>query len=177
MLKWLHRGLLGVLVAISISSVVVALLNTGIKNRIRFDDGVVQRNPRTISCYRISITGRNLVFAYSELPQGSSRLDDRTTTDFVVCEAITRRVRGPGGTFLAGHGVELRITLPWLAFLSAIYPAMFFYGHYRRRRLNRLSSQPCGQCGYDLQGNESGVCPECGKAIDNTAGVEVTNRC
>jgi hypothetical protein len=26
------------------------------------------------------------------------------------------------------------------------------------------SAGPCPRCGYDLRGNESGVCPECGRA-------------
>ena len=45
---------------------------------------------------------------------------------------------------LAGPGIVLAI---WLA-------------HRRRPRPRR-----CDACGYDLTGNESGVCPECGKAI------------
>jgi len=30
------------------------------------------------------------------------------------------------------------------------------------RRRRRLKSGLCGKCGYDLTGNVSGVCPECG---------------
>lgn len=32
-----------------------------------------------------------------------------------------------------------------------------------------VSGDRCFHCGYDLQGNESGVCPECGAAICSTA--------
>ncbi len=33
-----------------------------------------------------------------------------------------------------------------------------------RRRRDAIAS-PCPRCGYDLIGNESGVCPECGGAV------------
>ena len=34
-----------------------------------------------------------------------------------------------------------------------------------RRRRRRMQARLCVKCGYDLTGNESGVCPECGEAI------------
>ncbi len=34
-----------------------------------------------------------------------------------------------------------------------------------RRRARRLADGHCGYCGYDLTGNVSGVCPECGERI------------
>ncbi len=30
------------------------------------------------------------------------------------------------------------------------------------RRRGRRSGRPCVHCGYDLRGNTSGICPECG---------------
>jgi len=59
------------------------------------------------------------------------------------------------------------------AILSAIYPTIFFIRNFRRRRLHRDALRPCGQCGYDLQGNESGTCPECGTAIPLRTNTEV----
>jgi len=53
----------------------------------------------------------------------------------------------------------------WLGF--AVYPVIFFIGSYRRRRMRRQVLQPCVQCGYDLKGNESGTCPECGSATES----------
>lgn len=35
------------------------------------------------------------------------------------------------------------------------------------RRLRRGTEPRCGQCGYNLTGNVSGVCPECGVGIDS----------
>ncbi len=53
----------------------------------------------------------------------------------------------------------------WLLPLPfAIYPTIVFVrGPYRRYR--RRKKGLCITCGYDLTGNESGVCPECGTKI------------
>ena len=51
-----------------------------------------------------------------------------------------------------------------LAALLALYPAVaFFRGPVRRWR--RRKNGWCVACGYDLTGNVSGVCPECGRVI------------
>jgi hypothetical protein len=33
-------------------------------------------------------------------------------------------------------------------------------------RRRRAVENPCRHCGYSLEGNESGICPECGRAIE-----------
>lgn len=38
----------------------------------------------------------------------------------------------------------------------------------RRRRRWRQRQGRCYHCGYDLQGNASGVCPECGRRVSET---------
>ncbi len=54
-----------------------------------------------------------------------------------------------------------RYQLILLAVLLALYPAVaFIRGPLRRYRRRRGGL--CVKCGYDLHGNESGVCPECG---------------
>jgi hypothetical protein len=64
------------------------------------------------------------------------------------------------------HEAHLRVTAPfWLLFLLfAIFPAFALGKHwiclYVRRRTNH-----CAACGYSLEGNESGTCPECGRAV------------
>jgi len=60
-----------------------------------------------------------------------------------------------------------------LVFLTGIYPVLFFIRSYRRRRAHRQALQPCGQCGYDLTGNESGSCSECGTVITRASNTEV----
>ena len=39
------------------------------------------------------------------------------------------------------------------------------YRRFLRKRLNALGIPICIKCGYDLTGNVSGVCPECGAGI------------
>lgn len=59
------------------------------------------------------------------------------------------------------------VTLPCWApvLLFASCPvAAFFWTIPRRRRARRLKMGLCGDCGYDLTGNVSGLCPECGAA-------------
>lgn len=42
------------------------------------------------------------------------------------------------------------------------------------RKYRRRKRGECPRCGYDLTGNESGTCPECGRAIDRAAGRDAT---
>lgn len=52
----------------------------------------------------------------------------------------------------------------WIPFLIAAIPtALLFYG-YRRRP----GPGCCQACAYDLTGNVSGVCPECGSLVDSS---------
>lgn len=56
------------------------------------------------------------------------------------------------------------LTLPYwmaIAFLLA-YPIIVVILSPSRRRRRRLKQGLCLKCGYNLTGNESGVCPECG---------------
>jgi hypothetical protein len=46
--------------------------------------------------------------------------------------------------------------------LTTILPTVFILKRIRRRRGNKGS---CPTCGYDLTGNTSGVCPECGTPV------------
>ncbi len=65
--------------------------------------------------------------------------------------------------------VHQTIEVPsWFPFvILAAYPALaFIRGPLRhRRRRRRRKRGLCLGCGYDLTSNESGVCPECGRAI------------
>jgi len=58
-------------------------------------------------------------------------------------------------------GNEYGITVPhgFLMVLAAIAPTIWII-RWRRRR--RLGPNLCSQCGYDMTGNKSGACPECG---------------
>ena len=73
----------------------------------------------------------------------------------------------PSATNAGVHQIMERIRIPLLlpVLLFGSYPLLAFLRgplrRYRRRR-NGL----CLKCGYDLTGNVSGVCPECGTEVN-----------
>lgn len=83
-------------------------------------------------------------------------------------------VRGPAGRSapkVSGTSVSsvfVTIRLSVLLPLCTAYPALaFIRGPVRRWR--RRKKGLCVKCGYDLTGNVSGVCPECGTRIETRA--------
>jgi len=54
----------------------------------------------------------------------------------------------------------------FLTLIFAILPAIWLFKWNKRRKLD---PNACPACGYDLTGNESGVCPECGVALNTEA--------
>ena len=80
--------------------------------------------------------------------------------------------------FLIGHSALGKGTLPrygwqvgdfpliphWsISFIFAVLPAVWLLEWVKARRLPKPGQ--CPACRYDLTGNTSGVCPECGSAI------------
>ena len=64
-------------------------------------------------------------------------------------------------TWYVGRAVWLPYWL--LAAAAAAPPGVWLSNAGRRRRRERRRLNRCVQCGYDLTGNVSGVCPECGR--------------
>jgi hypothetical protein len=60
------------------------------------------------------------------------------------------------------------LRLVWLVAAFAVLPTLWIgtYCHQARKRQRRRRLGRCARCGYDLAGNVSGVCPECGRPID-----------
>ncbi len=52
----------------------------------------------------------------------------------------------------------------WLPFVVLAIPTAFLFWRDNRRR---YSPGHCRSCGYNLTGNESGVCPECGLKVES----------
>ena len=59
---------------------------------------------------------------------------------------------------------EYRMAIPhwFITLIFAILPTIWLYKWNKRRK---LGPNACPSCGYDLTGNTSGVCPECGERI------------
>ena len=80
--------------------------------------------------------------------------------------SVENRIAVPGlewktWVFFGVRHNKLTISLWLLLATFAVYPgAAFIRGPLRRRRRRR--SGRCQRCGYDLTGNVSGRCPECG---------------
>jgi len=60
--------------------------------------------------------------------------------------------------------VLLFLNLWHIAIVAWLLCVPFVITHVLRRRRSRAALFPCEVCGYDLQGNQSGTCPECGSA-------------
>ena len=61
----------------------------------------------------------------------------------------------------------IQVTTKALFVAFATYPTIALIRYVRGplRRYRRRRKGLCLKCGYDLTGNVSGVCPECGKAV------------
>ena len=63
------------------------------------------------------------------------------------------------------HRVRRHVFPLWLpTALAAVTPAAWLVRAHRRARRRRAGGF-CTRCGYDLTGNVSGTCPECGTAV------------
>ena len=67
------------------------------------------------------------------------------------------------GGFIFGRNVL--IPFWFLIALFSVVPAFTVATRNRRLRMARIQAGRCGACDYDLTGNTSGVCPECGARI------------
>jgi hypothetical protein len=75
-----------------------------------------------------------------------------------------------GYSLSSGHTTVAQYTMDWIAFalasgLAAWVAAQFRLQIGRRHEIRRLRGPRCQHCHYDLTGNVSGVCPECGTTV------------
>lgn len=104
-----------------------------------------------------------------------SRLLSRRPNKLVITGTALLAFPGCVTLFSVLFDLARMVVLPFAAyeaaffFLVAAIPGVLLQGLYIllmvRVWRTRERSSPCGTCGYDLTGNESGTCPECGEAI------------
>jgi hypothetical protein len=93
--------------------------------------------------------------------RGTRDLGPTRVSAVLSAAGTTGHVRQGGTTIRATPftvwwvGLWKPFLLSWLLFLPAA-------ASLRRRRANLRRAGLCTRCGYDLTGNVSGVCPECG---------------
>jgi hypothetical protein len=97
---------------------------------------------------------------------------------------VTWYVRDPGRSFalhaFTGFGATFATTPDPVTYRVLIVPHWFvvvvsgaiaaLFGYLRYRKRNAQNSM-CRTCRYDLTGNTSGVCPECGTAVTGKVGA------
>ena len=122
---------------------------------------IYREYPAGTSSYMLVVDGyqvRAWHWLFVEIPRSSRKTEMAWTAFGLLSEVKTTRA----GTGLVTHRVSGPIWAPLL--LLAAYPTIaFIRGPLRRWRRRRKGL--CLRCGYNLTGNESGVCPECGTKI------------
>jgi len=82
----------------------------------------------------------------------------------VSSPVMEKLVGAPLRTF--GRIETYRIPLPPIAATAGLIGGLVLIWPYVLRLARRRSNR-CQKCGYDLRGNVSGVCPECGTTVPN----------
>jgi hypothetical protein len=72
-----------------------------------------------------------------------------------------------GSTLALGNVNIVRISLAWSFVITSMLPTIF--AARRMRRKFGPQAGHCPTCSYDLTGNVSGICPECGTPVPPTA--------
>jgi hypothetical protein len=71
-----------------------------------------------------------------------------------------------GGTFGLSSCTDISAPYWFAVITSGVLPASWAIGKLRKNERNRRARTGlCVACGYNLDGNISGVCPECGTAV------------
>jgi hypothetical protein len=84
-----------------------------------------------------------------------------SSPDFLTFSLKQIRLVFSEGLLPFSPGNRMAVIPLWIPFLLFAMPTAFLWWLDRRR----ISPGHCRQCGYNLTGNLSGVCPECGEEI------------
>jgi hypothetical protein len=108
--------------------------------------------------------------AVADLADNQAGMRSIASSPFMFISRATRLLGGllryeHTTKYFVGSSNLLVLTFPhWLAFLVSAIPTITFAVLLRRAR-GRLRSGHCPSCNYNLTGNTSGICPECGTPI------------
>lgn len=92
---------------------------------------------------------------------------ERTQNDVQRALALARSLRALQSTRYTVPGT---LTIPaYLPMVLSALPLSLIVGFGPVRRWRRKRRGLCEHCGYNLTGNESGVCPECGRPVSSKA--------
>lgn len=80
-----------------------------------------------------------------------------------------RWLYGEAGGMYVSEVFGIRFSLWWVVFALALPAIAWFFDQLmlrpRRQRKEWALAGRCRACGYDLTGNTSGICPECGAIV------------
>lgn len=173
--KWLHRGLVGVSLMLVIASV-VGLVACGLSPSLH---GFTLGDKQHVNSLEFGLSGGAVSFIRYRTDE-MSIIPDNTPYFHEFAGAMIAYGDGMPG-FCGGSGLEVSAaslgftTMPVVKWYGAWIPLwmvlvvtashiafVVLRMHRRRRRLPHA----CMSCAYDLTGNESGVCPECGMIVE-----------
>ena len=155
MFKWLHRGVVALLLAIAAAGTTLAC--------IRFDVELLERERQSTNGafgFHMGTVERGLSLMWTVRPPSLMAGSRQFSFEFAGFK-MYRAAWGPS------FGTSVFIPFWMIAVVAAPYPCFFLCRTYRRRR--RRPANACPNCLYDLTRNESGVCPECGEAVEVAA--------
>lgn len=89
------------------------------------------------------------------LERDYSGLDGEVLSDPVQVDLVGR----------ASRVAPRSLSIPIWSVLVVLAPAWFILYRRARELRRRALEGACAACGYDLTGNESGICPECGARL------------
>ena len=180
MWKWLHSLVIFALTIAALLSISVLLLNyrVGISNH-DFCSGPKRAYGLscTNSCYRppsrevaIRIQSREFCFGWFDYVYVEQSGSTVSRTSFPgVWLKVTALPKGSKAIVSGGNvrcesvGFILSISMYYVAIATSIYPLIFWTRRIRRIRRIRQTNRPCKHCLFDLTGNLSGVCANCGQ--------------
>ncbi len=128
--------------------------------------GIFQRFPAKWSSTRLTgspIQLSSFGFAWPTVRQ-TTHTPPPDIIEKLVYKLFTGRAPPPAKAFLTTYNMTLPLWLPFLIF--ALPTALLWYKNHRRPPAGH-----CQSCGYNLTGNESNKCPECGTPTSASIGT------